>query len=231
MRVVIMGGTSGIGLATAEALADRPETEVIVTGRDEERLAAAAKRVPGLVAERVDGTDAGQVTEFFERIGSFEHLVLAFSPGAAGVGPLREVKRSDIRLAFEGKLYSYLQAIALAQVTGSITLLSAMSSRAAIPGTAVLASVNGAVDRIVPPLAAELAPVRVNAVSPGPIDTPWWSWLPEDARAAQFEQFAGQLPAKRIGRAEEVADAIRYLIGASYVTGAILPVDGGGTVA
>jgi NAD(P)-dependent dehydrogenase (short-subunit alcohol dehydrogenase family) len=230
MRVVIMGGTSGIGLATAEVLAEQPGTEVIVTGRDEERLAAAAKRVPGLVAERVDGTDAAQVTEFFERIGSFEHLVLAFSPGAVAFGPLREADAAEVRTAFEGKLYGYLQAIGVARVTGSITLVSAMSARGALPGTAVLAAVNGGVDRMVPPLAAELAPVRVNAVSPGVIDTAWWSPFPEEVRTAQFEQFAGQLPLKRIGRAEEVADAIRYLIGASYVTGAILPVDGGATV-
>nr|WP_238362200.1 SDR family oxidoreductase [Actinopolymorpha pittospori] len=121
-------------------------------------------------------------------------------------------------------------AIQHAQVTGSITLVSAASARAALPGTVTLAAVNGAVERIVPPLAAELAPVRVNAVSPGIIDTPWWSFLPEDQRQAQFAAAAQGLPANRIGRPDDVAQAIRYLVHATFVTGTILPVDGGATV-
>ncbi|GAA5035259.1 hypothetical protein GCM10023317_88300 [Actinopolymorpha pittospori] len=115
-------------------------------------------------------------------------------------------------------------------MTGSITLVSAASARAALPGTVTLAAVNGAVERIVPPLAAELAPVRVNAVSPGIIDTPWWSFLPEDQRQAQFAAAAQGLPANRIGRPDDVAQAIRYLVHATFVTGTILPVDGGATV-
>jgi NAD(P)-dependent dehydrogenase (short-subunit alcohol dehydrogenase family) len=110
-------------------------------------------------------------------------------------------------------------------------MVSASSARAAFPGTVALAAANGAIERAVSPLAAELAPVRVNAVAPGAIDTPWWSFLPEDQRRAQFDAIGASLPAGRVGRPEEVADAIRYLIGASYVTGSILPVDGGFTVA
>ncbi|WP_192756421.1 SDR family oxidoreductase [Actinopolymorpha pittospori] len=127
-------------------------------------------------------------------------------------------------------MLAYLFAIQHAQVTGSITLVSAASARAALPGTVTLAAVNGAVERIVPPLAAELAPVRVNAVSPGIIDTPWWSFLPEDQRQAQFAAAAQGLPANRIGRPDDVAQAIRYLVHATFVTGTILPVDGGATV-
>ncbi len=106
-------------------------------------------------------------------------------------------------------------------------MISAASSRGAFPGTAVLAAVNGAIDRMVPPLAAELAPVRVNAVSPGFVDTPWWSFLPGEQRAAQFAAAAEGLPAKRIGQPDDIAGAVAYLIDASYVTGTVLPVDGG----
>jgi len=116
-------------------------------------------------------------------------------------------------------------------VSGSITLISASSARAALPGTVTLAAVNGAIERIVSPLAAELAPVRVNAVSPGAVDTPWWSFLPDDQRQAQFATVGESVPANRVGRPDDVADAVCYLIGASYVTGTILPVDGGFTVA
>src|SRR5918996_6450212 len=104
MRVVIMGGTSGIGLAAAEKLT-AAGAEVIVTGRDAEKLAAVKERVAG--AEQVDGTDEQAVAEFFERVGSFDHLVLAFSPGALGLGPLAGVSLADIKGAFAGKLFAY----------------------------------------------------------------------------------------------------------------------------
>ncbi|MFC7328202.1 SDR family oxidoreductase [Marinactinospora rubrisoli] len=228
MRVVIMGGTSGIGLATAEQLV-ADGAEVIVTGRDTDRLAAVRERVTA--AEAVEGTSEDEVAAFFDRIGAFDHLVLAFSPGAIGLGPVRETKQADIRAAFDGKFFGYLTAIQHAQVTGSITVVSAASARAAVPGTVTLAAVNGAIDRIVPPLAAELAPVRVNAVSPGVVDTPWWSFLPDEHRQAQFTEAAASLPANRVGQPADVAEAIRYLVRSDYVTGTILPVDGGFTVA
>ena len=228
MRAVVMGGTSGIGLAVAEALTDSG-VKVTVTGRDPVKLAALDGRVAG--AERLDGTDRVAVAEFFERHGQFEHLVLAFSPGAVGMGPVREVSLTDIETAFSGKLFAYLHAIQRAEVTESITMISAASARAALPGTVALAGVNGAIERIVSPLAAELAPVRVNAVSPGVVDTAWWSFLPDDQRQAQFAAAASAVPAGRVAAPADVAGSVCYLIGAGMVTGSILPVDGGFTVA
>jgi NAD(P)-dependent dehydrogenase (short-subunit alcohol dehydrogenase family) len=228
MRALVLGGTSGIGLATAEKLA-KAGGEVTVTGRNPAKLADAAGRFAG--AERLDGTDREAVSAFFAEYGSFEHLVLAFSPGPVGLGPIREVRMEDVREAFDAKLFAYLHAIQHAQVAESITMISAASARAALPGTVALAAVNGAIERIVSPLAAELAPVRVNAVSPGVIDTPWWSFLPEDQRRAQFDAAAASVPAGRIGTADDVADAVSYLVHAGLVTGTILPVDGGFTVA
>ncbi len=169
MRIVIMGGTSGIGAATAGLLFESGN-EVIVTGRDPEKLAAVKDRVSA--AEAVDGTSEAEVSAFFGRIGPFDHLVLAFSPGAIGAGALREVTLDDVRAGFDGKLFGYLSAIRHARVTGSITMVSAASARAGLPGTVTLAAVNGAIERIVSPLAAELAPVRVNAVAPGVIEYP-----------------------------------------------------------
>lgn len=228
MRVVIMGGTSGIGLATGRLLlADG--ADVVVTGRDPHKLAAAQEH--GLTAERVDGTVEDEVAGFFERVGSFDHLVLAFSPGPVGLGMVKDTKLADIRAAFDGKLFAYLLAVRHAQVTGSITFISASTARSNLPGSTALAAVNGAIERIVSPLAAELAPVRVNAVAPGAVDTPWWGFLPEEARNAQFEAAAAALPVQRIGQPEDIAGAIRYVIGAGYVTGSVLPVDGGFTVA
>jgi NAD(P)-dependent dehydrogenase (short-subunit alcohol dehydrogenase family) len=228
MRAVVMGGSAGIGLAVAEALTDSG-VKVTVTGRDQAKLAALDGRVAA--AERLDGTDREAVTAFFDRHGPFEHLVLAFSPGPVGLGPIREVSLGDVETAFAGKLFGYLHAIRQAQVTETITMISAASARAALPGTVALAAVNGAIERIVPPLAAELAPVRVNAVSPGVVDTAWWSFLPDDLRQAQFDAAAGSVPAGRIGTPADVAAAVSYLVGATLVTGSIMPVDGGFTVA
>jgi NAD(P)-dependent dehydrogenase (short-subunit alcohol dehydrogenase family) len=228
MRAVVMGGTSGIGLAVAEELTSAG-IKVTVTGRDPARLAALDGRVAG--AERVDGTDRDAVTAFFDRHGPFEHLVLAFSPGAVGLGPLREISLRDFEAAFTGKLFAYVHAIRQAPVTESVTMISAASARAALPGTVALAAVNGAIERIVSPLAAELAPVRVNAVSPGVVETAWWDFLPGDQRQAQFAAAAGSVPAGRIGTPADVAGAVGYLVGAGMVTGTILPVDGGFTVA
>jgi NAD(P)-dependent dehydrogenase (short-subunit alcohol dehydrogenase family) len=228
MHAVVMGGTAGIGLAVAEALTE-DGIKVTVTGRDPERLAAVDGRFAA--AERLDGTDREAVSAFFGSRGPFEHLVLAFSPGAVGLGPIREVGMADVEAAFSGKLFGYLHAISQARVTETITMISAASARAALPGTVALAAVNGAIERIVSPLAAELAPVRVNAVSPGVVDTAWWSFLPEDQRQAQFAAAAAGVPAGRIGTASDVAAAVRYLVASSLVTGTILPVDGGFTLA
>lgn len=227
MHAVIMGGTSGIGLAAAERLA-ADGARVTVTGRDPERLAAVPAPVK---TERLDGTDRSAVAGFFARTGEFDHLVLAFSPGPVGFAPVRELNPDDLATAFAGKLFAYLYAIGQARVTGSITMVSAASARAAVPGTVALSAVNGAIERAVSPLAVELAPVRVNAVSPGVIDTPWWASFPEEARTAQFAAAAESVPAGRVGTAADVADAIAYLIGAGFVTSTVLPVDGGYTIA
>jgi NAD(P)-dependent dehydrogenase (short-subunit alcohol dehydrogenase family) len=228
MQALIMGGTSGIGLATAELLT-ADGLDVTVTGRD----AAKLERVRGLFegAEQLDGTDRAAVSAFLERFGSFEHLVLAFSPGAIGLGPVKETSPDDFETAVTGKLFPYVHAIREARVTDSITMISAASARAAFPGTVALSAANGAIERIVSPLAAELAPVRVNAVSPGVVDTAWWSFLPDDQRQAQFAAAASSVPAGRIAAPADVAGSVCYLIGASLVTGTILPVDGGFTVA
>ena len=110
---------------------------------------------------------------------------------------------------------------------GSVTIVSAVSARTAFAGTAGLAATNGALEAIVAPLAVELAPLRVNAVSPGVIDTPWWDGMPDDQRRAYFDAVAAVTPTRRVGRPADVADAIAYLAGAGFVTGTVLECTGG----
>lgn len=228
MRALIMGGTAGIGLATADLLT-QSGLEVTVTGRDLEKLERLRRRFSGV--EQLDGTDRTAVSAFLRGFGRFEHLVLAFSPGPVGVGPLRSTSFDDVETAVTQKVLPYLYAVREAQVTGSITMLTASGPRAAVPGTVAISAANGAIERLVSPLAVELAPVRVNAVAPGIIDTDWWSFLPEEQRRARFEATGSQVPLGRVGTPADVAAAIAYAVHADYVTSTILPVDGGLTVA
>jgi NAD(P)-dependent dehydrogenase (short-subunit alcohol dehydrogenase family) len=230
-RVVIIGASAGIGEATAGAFA-AGGAEVIITGRSKQRLDEAAQRIgqPIQVAE-VDANDTDALGGFFDAIGTVDHLVLAASPGAVGVGPIATLDEAALRQAFDGKFFAHVKAIqaALAHLRpdGSVTLVTAASARAAFAGSAGIAAANGALETMVAPLAVELAPLRVNAVSPGVIDTHWWSVLPDEQRQTYFDAVAAATPVRRVGKPADVADAIVFLAGAGFVTGTVLECTGG----
>ena len=228
--LVVIGGTSGIGLATAR-LAGDVGARVTVVGRDRDRLdRALALLGAGARGEPVDASDRGALDAFFRRTGYVHHLVIAASSGV-GAGPLAALAREDLMRGFDGKFWVQWQcaqaALPYLSPQGSITFVTAISARMGRPGTSGLAAINGALGAMVLPLAHELGPIRVNAVSPGVIDTPWWDRQAEQIRYGVFEQVAATVPAARVGRPEDVADAIVFLAGASYVTGVTLDVDGG----
>jgi NAD(P)-dependent dehydrogenase (short-subunit alcohol dehydrogenase family) len=230
-RVVIVGASAGIGEATAAAFAARGAA-VTITGRSKERLDQAAQRIghPVLAAE-LDATSRAALDAFFATAGTIDHLVLSASPGAVGVGPIAALDEAALRQAFDGKFFAHVSAIQAAlpqlRADGSVTMVTAASARAAFPGTAGIAAANGALETIVAPLAVELAPLRVNAVSPGVIDTHWWNAMPEEQRQAYFDSVAAVSPVRRVGQASDVAEAIVYLAGAGFVTGTVLECTGG----
>jgi NAD(P)-dependent dehydrogenase (short-subunit alcohol dehydrogenase family) len=230
-RVVVIGASAGIGEATALAFAEAG-ADVIITGRSKERLEAAVQRIGrGVQARECDAADEEAVRSLFESVGKVDHLVLAASPGAVGSGPFATLAQDALRQAFDGKFFAYFKvlqaALPVLRADGSVTMISAISARTAYPGVTGLAAVNGAIEALVPPLAVELAPLRVNAVSPGVIDTPWWSGLPEDQRAGFFAAAAAASPVRRVGTPEDVAAAVLYLSGAGFVTGTVAEVAGG----
>jgi NAD(P)-dependent dehydrogenase (short-subunit alcohol dehydrogenase family) len=227
--VVVFGGSSGIGEAVARAMVARG-SRVVITGRDPGRLAVASGRLGGMVhTARVDALDRGAVDAFFGGGLAVDHLVLSFSTGRAG-GPFRDLAMADLAAAVGGKLIAYLAvlqaSLGVLRADGSVTFIGAGSAEAALPGTAGLAAVNGGLHAAVRPLAVELAPLRVNAVAPGVIETPWWAGLPGPVRNGVFAS-AAAAPARRIGTPDDVAAVVALLIDSVYVTGAVIPCDGG----
>ncbi|MEV6116545.1 SDR family oxidoreductase [Streptomyces sp. NPDC052109] len=233
-RVVVMGGSSGIGEAAAAAFA-ADGAEVVITGRGQDRLDAAADRIGGKVSTyRLDGTDRAAVDAFFGDSGPVDHLVVALS-GSKGGGPFAPLDLAELAAGFDGKFWPHVQVLQAAlpalRRDGSVTLVTAASARAALPGTAGLAAINGALEAMVPPLAVELAPLRINAVSPGVVDTPWWDGVPAEQRQSLFDGYAAITPVGRVGRPEDIARAIHMLAANGFVTGVVLEATGGATLA
>lgn len=177
--------------------------------------------------------DASRVDELpavFAKIGAFDHLVLALGSGK-GVGPFTTVDFAEIRQGFEEKVFAHFATAQAAHgfinPTGSITFVSAISAHAALPGTSGTGAANSALVGLVPILAAELRPLRVNAVLPGVIDTPWWDAYSAEEKQAMFTQYAEKTPVGRNGTVEDVADAIAFLIRNTFMDGSVLVCDGG----
>jgi NAD(P)-dependent dehydrogenase (short-subunit alcohol dehydrogenase family) len=233
-KVVVLGGSSGIGFATVERLAAAGAT-VIAVGRDKEKLERALSGISGQVAGKVAGealdcADRAALERFFERVGNIDHLVLTLS-GGEGAGTFAELDLAALRRGFEAKFWPQLEAaqagLGRLRRDGSLTFLSAISARIANPGTAGLGAINGALESMIGTLARELAPLRVNAVSPGVVDTPWWDRFPANVKTEVFRQQAETLPVRRVGQAQDVAHALQFLMENTFMTGAVIECDGG----
>jgi len=228
-RVVIIGGSSGIGFAVAvAALADGAQV-VIGSSRQTHVEAALAKLGKGASGAVADVRQEASIEAFFDKVGAFDHLVFTAGDWGGGLAP-SSVATLDLAAAAEGlnvRFWGALMAIKHAQgrisEKGSITLTDGVRAHRPSKGSALSTAFGGAIEHLVVGLAVDLAPVRVNAVCPGIVLTQVWDSVPEERLRKMTERF----PLPRPGDPAEIAEAYTYLMRAGYTTGQVLIVDGG----
>ncbi len=230
---LVFGGTSGIGLAAAIRLGDGG-AEVTAFGRNPDNIASAKHQAPESVRfEQVDVLDRAALARTFAAHAPFDILVNAATGGERATGPFLAMDLDGFQGSFR-KLWGYTNSVRLGaehmSQDGTIVLVSGFPARRPGPGYIAIATVGNAVEGFVRGLAPELAPRRINAVSPGIIDTPMFA-VAGEARAQFFRNATAKNPIRRAGTADEVADAILFVIGNDFVTGTTVDVDGGALLA
>lgn len=226
-QIIVAGGASGIGLSAALQFKAQGGA-VTVTGRNTAKLTAAARQ--GLITAQVDSTDRNALNNFFKNYGPIDHLVISLS-GSKGMGNFADLSLQVLREGFAEKFWANLDTVQATlpyiKKNGSITLVTAISGIAKLPGTSGLGAINGALEIMVQVWAKEFDQVRVNAVSPGVVDTGWWDFLPADKKEEAFAEFSRQIKVGRVGQPEEIADAILFAASNNYMTGKVIACDGG----
>jgi NAD(P)-dependent dehydrogenase (short-subunit alcohol dehydrogenase family) len=230
-RVVILGGTSGIGLAVAQAAAGEG-AQVVVASSNAERLAQALSVLPASAEGRVANLlNGGEVTALFKDVGAFDHLVYTAGESLQ-IAPLKTMDIATARSFFELRYWGALTAAKAAQATlrpgGSIVFTSGVAGARPGSGWSVASSICSAMEGLTRALAVELAPIRVNIVSPGVVRTALWREMDEEAREGLYASEAARLPVGHVAEASEIAEGYLYLMRQTYATGQVLAVEGGG---
>jgi NAD(P)-dependent dehydrogenase (short-subunit alcohol dehydrogenase family) len=229
-RIVVLGGSSGIGLAIAQA-ACREGAAVVIASSNRARLDKALATLPtnaeGLVA---DLGDEAAVRALFGKLGAFDHL--AFTAGEAlQLAPLADIDMAAARqffgLRYWGAFLAAKYGTGSIRPGGSIVFTSGIAGQRPRAGWALGASICSAMEGLTRALAVELAPIRVNIVSPGVVRTPLWGGMTDEDRENLYRQTAAALPVGHVGDAAEIAEAYLYLMRQSYGTGQVVVVDGG----
>ena len=229
-RVVVVGGSSGIGLAVAQQAASQG-AKVVIASSNAERVQKAVECISGdAQGQAVNVSDEGAVATFFAKLGSFDHLVFT----AGDTLQLNELVATDLtkaRHAFELRYWAALAAVKYAsphiRKDGSIVLTTGVAGRRPHKGWTVVASICGTIEALTRALAVELAPIRVNAVCPGVVRTNLWQSMTADAREQLYESVGNSLPVGRVGEPYDIAQAYLFLMQEGFSTGQTVVVDGG----
>lgn len=229
-HIVVFGGSSGIGLATAAAAKAKGATVTLV-GRTLAKLEAAAREIGDALIAVADIASRKSVEAVFAGMSQVDHLVI--TAGGAHVGKLADSDPDKLLIEVNehiaGSLYAVKAAISLMPPTGSIVLMGGQfSDRPSGNGASTMALACRGIEALARSLALELKPIRVNVISPGFIDTPLYDAFGPEGRAELLAQAAEILPVGRIGRPGEVGEAITFLLGNGYMNGEVLHIDGGG---
>lgn len=226
--VVVIGGSSGIGLACAGAAHDAGASVVIV-GRSEDKLSEAKRRIGENVSTfSVDVANESEVSALFGEISQVDHLILAAAETASA--KVTEAEESEVRSTIDVRLWGGFHAVKHAAPRmdgGSITFISGTSSRRPYDGSAFVAASCGAIEAFSRALALELAPTRVNVIQAGIVDTPLLDDYYGDQRDEVVRELAESLPVRRIGHPEDIAEGAMFLMRNGFVTGTVLTIDGG----
>ena len=229
-RIVVLGGSSGIGLAVAEQVVAEGSTAIIASSNADRVKQAVATLEGKAQGHALDLSKERDIQDFFQKIGDFDHLVFT----AGDTLQLNELAATDLtqaRHAFELRYWAALAAVKYAsshiRKGGSIVLTTGVAGRRPHKGWTIAASVCGTIEALTRALAVELAPVRVNAVCPGVVRTNLWQGMNADERERLFENVGKSLLVGRVGEASEIARAYLFLMQEGYSTGQIVVLDGG----
>jgi NAD(P)-dependent dehydrogenase (short-subunit alcohol dehydrogenase family) len=229
-RIVVLGGSSGIGLAVAQQVVARGGRAIIASSNADRVKQAAATLDGKAEAHTLDLSNERDIQNFFQKIGDFDHLVFT----AGDTLQLNELIATDLtkaRHAFELRYWAVLAAVKYAsphiRKGGSIVLTTGIANERPLKGWTLAASVCGAIVSLTRALAVELAPIRVNAVSPGVVRTNLWQSMNADAREHLYESVGKSLPVGRVGEAHDLAQAYLFLMQEGFSTGQTIVVDGG----
>jgi NAD(P)-dependent dehydrogenase (short-subunit alcohol dehydrogenase family) len=232
-RLVVLGGSSGIGLAVAEAAA-REGASLVIVSSNRARVDAALKSLPaGAQGHAVDLSSEAAIQALFAAVGGFDHL--AYTAGEnlrlATLDKLDlEWARAFFGVRYWGALAAAKHGASFIRPGGSITLTSGLAGARPHAGWSVASSICGAMEGLTRALAVELAPLRINIVSPGVVKSPLWDAMPQDERETLYASLAEKLLLKHVGEPEELAQSYLYLMKQSYGTGQVIGVDGGALI-
>lgn len=228
--IVILGASSGIGLATAQVASAEGANVIIVSGNADRINKAKESLANSGTAIAIDLSKEENIKNLFSQIGSFDHLVYTAGENLN----LAALSETDLNQAKEfftirywGALTTIKYAVPFMREGGSINLISGIASQRPGSGWALASSICGAMDGLTKAMAVELAPIRVNAVSPGVIKTNLWNGMSAEQREQFYKQTADSLLLKRVGSAEDIAQAYLFLMKEEFITGQIITVDGG----